>query len=167
MAPRTTSWFQERPWDAPTKGLAWFNEVSLDLPVPGSAGETESFRYENRSGGGVHVGHLPTSLSWWIQSPDTTSRGISIFWHTPVVQLEEHHLSMSCLCHESATPGAFRKVMHLLALPDLIWSPQNVKMRRSEVDCPVVWYKLRPGSKAFGGRISFNSAVGLSEHAQS
>ena len=23
MAPRTTQWFQERPWDAPTKGLAW------------------------------------------------------------------------------------------------------------------------------------------------
>jgi hypothetical protein len=24
MAPTTTSWFQERPWGAPTKGLAWY-----------------------------------------------------------------------------------------------------------------------------------------------
>ena len=24
MATRTTQWFQERPWDAPTKGLAWY-----------------------------------------------------------------------------------------------------------------------------------------------
>ena len=28
MAPRTTQWFQERPWDAPTKGLAWSTSVS-------------------------------------------------------------------------------------------------------------------------------------------
>ena len=27
MAPRTTRWFQERPWDAPTKGLAWLKRI--------------------------------------------------------------------------------------------------------------------------------------------
>ena len=24
MAPRTTQWFQDRPWETPTKGLAWY-----------------------------------------------------------------------------------------------------------------------------------------------
>ena len=27
MAPRTTQWLQERPWDNPTKGLAWGERV--------------------------------------------------------------------------------------------------------------------------------------------
>ena len=41
MAPRTTQWFQERPWDAPTKGLAWGIKDPLTIDLPSGANATE------------------------------------------------------------------------------------------------------------------------------
>jgi len=40
MAPRATQWLQERPWNAPTKGLAWISErmpLMQDAPADGGS----------------------------------------------------------------------------------------------------------------------------------
>ena len=49
MAPRTTHWFQERPWDGPTKGLAW-NTAAAERTwhIQDSQGQMLSLTFRHR-----------------------------------------------------------------------------------------------------------------------
>ena len=49
MAPRTTQWFQERHWNAPTKGLLWFRVQGAGCRVQGAGCTPASERTGNNS----------------------------------------------------------------------------------------------------------------------